>query len=323
MRHFITHPRAILFTLATVNPVASSVACDLCRVYNAPLAHGVIEQGFHLAISEQFTHYGTLQFESHEVPNEAGQFLDSSVSQAVLGYHFNDRFGVQFNLPVIYRSFRRAEGGGIDKGTESGLGDVALAGNYTLLRRDQENWSVAWSVLGGVKFPTGDTDRLREELNEEEPAPGEIESAVHGHDLTLGSGSYDGFVGTEFYVRSQRWFFTAETQYAIRSTGDFDYRFANDLTWSGGPGYYLVFGEDLTVALQVDVSGESKAMDHFRGEKAEDTGLTAVFLGPRLSVSWKGKLSAEVSAAFPVDIQNSALQAVADYRVQGGLVWRF
>jgi hypothetical protein len=164
---------------------------------------------------------------------------------------------------------------------------------------------------------------LREELNEEVPAPGQIESAVHGHDLTLGSGSYDGFVGTEIYTRLRRWFFAAGTQYAIRSTGDFDYRFANDLTWSGGPGYYLVFGEDLTVALQLDVSGESKGKDDFRGEKAEDTGLTAVFLGPRLSVSWKGKLSAEVSGALPVVIQNSALQAVADYRVQAGLVWRF
>ena len=171
--------------------------------------------------------------------------------------------------------------------------------------------------------PTGDTDRLREELEEEEPAPGEVESAVHGHDLTLGSGSYDGFVGTELYARCRRFFFTAETQYAIRTRGDFGYRFANDLTWSGGPGYYLVFGEDLTIAVQANVSGESKGRDRFRGEKAEDTGLTAVFLGPHLSVSWKGKLSAEVSVALPVDIQNSALQSVPDYRVHGGLVWRF
>ena len=106
MRHTMTRSQSILFTLAATGLAAPAVACDLCSVYNAPLAHGVIEQGFHLAISEQFTHYGTLQLESHEVPNEAGQFLDSSISQAVLGYHFNDRFGVQFNLPVIHRSFR-------------------------------------------------------------------------------------------------------------------------------------------------------------------------------------------------------------------------
>ena len=192
-----------------------------------------------------------------------------------------------------------------------------------MLRRDREEWSLVWSVLGGVKFPTGDTGRLREELNEEEPAPGQVESAVHGHDLTLGSGSYDGFVGTDFYTRWRRLFFTAGTQYAIRTRGDFGYRYANDLSWAGGPGTYLVFGEEFTLGLQASISGESKGRDRFRGESAEDTAITAVYVGPRLSLSWKGRLSAEAGVSLPVDIQNSALQSVPDYRVQAGLVWRF
>lgn len=321
--HLMSKPAFLVLISGICSLAAQSSACDLCSVYNAPLAHGVVEQGFHLAISEQFTHYGTLQFESREVPNELDQFLDSSVSQVVLGYHFTDRIGVQFNLPVIYRSFRRAEGGQVEKGTESGLGDASLSANYVLLRREKEKWSLVWSVLGGVKFPTGDSGRLREELEEEEPVPGEVEGAVHGHDLALGSGSYDGLVGTDLYVRWRRAFFTVETQYAIRSRGDFGYHFANDLIWSGGPGCYLVFGEDLTIALQASVSGESKGRDEFRGEKAEDTGLTGVYLGPRLSASWKGKVSAEIGAALPVDIQNSALQSVLDWRLHAGLVWRF
>lgn len=309
--------------LAAVSASMPTVACDICSVYNAPLAHGVIEAGFHAAIAEQFTHYGTLQMDGQEVPNTLHQRLDSSVSQVAVGYHFTDRVGVQFNLPVIYRSFRRAENGGIDEGTEAGIGDVSLSANWVAFRRDREKWSLAWSVSGGVKFPTGDSARLKEELNEEAPMPGEVESGIHGHDLALGSGSYDGFVGTEIYARYRRFFFTAETQYAIRSEGDFDYRYANDLVWSGGPGAYLVFAEDFTLALQLDVSGETKGKDEFQGEKAEDTAITAVFLGPRLSLSWKGKLSAEVSGALPVYIWNSALQAVPDYRIHAGFVWRF
>jgi hypothetical protein len=313
----------IVSCLTAVGGATTAFACDLCSVYNAPLAHGVIEQGIHVSLAEQFTHFGTLQLESHEVRNEANQRLDSSVSQVALGYHFTDRLGLQFSLPVIHRSFRRAEGGEIESGTESGIGDVALSGSYVLVRRDKEKWSLAWNAFGGVKFPTGDTGRLREELAEEAPVPGEVESAVHGHDLTLGSGSYDGFVGTQFYSRYRRGFFTAETQYAIRSRGDFDYRFANDLTWSGGPGFYLIFAEELTLALQANISGETKGRDEFRGEKAEDTAITAVYAGPRLSLSWRDRLSVELGAGLPVDIQNSALQAVPDYRVQGSVVWRF
>ena len=63
--------RLIALSLTVIGSATSAFACDLCGVYNAPLAHGVVEQGFHVSVAEQFTHFGTLQFESHEVPNEA------------------------------------------------------------------------------------------------------------------------------------------------------------------------------------------------------------------------------------------------------------
>jgi len=222
----------ILLSVLPVSAALDAAACDVCAVYNAPLAHHVHDAGFHLGIAEQFTHFGTIQVEGKEVPNEFGQRLDSSISQVAVGYQFTDRAGVQFNLPVIYRSFRRLEEDVIQSGTESGIGDVALLGNYVVLRRDKADWSVAWQVLGGVKFPTGDSGRLREELEEGHETGGEEghESAVHGHDLTLGSGSYDGIVGTDVYARWRRLFLAAGMQYAIRSRGDFYYEFADDLS---------------------------------------------------------------------------------------------
>lgn len=299
------------------------IACDLCSVYNAPLSHGIIVQGWHVSFAEQFTHFGTLQLDGSKVANSAHQWMDSSISQMAVGYHFTDRIGIQVNLPYIHRSYRRAEGENIEKGNESGSGDVSLSGNLVVWRRDGEKWSVVWNVLGGVKFPTGDASRLREELAEEVPGPDEVESGIHGHDLALGSGSYDGFVGTELLVRRSRWFMTFATQYAIRGRGDLGYRYANDLTWSGGPGAYLVFGEELTVGLQANLSGESKGRDHFRGGFAEDTSITTVFVGPRLNLSWLGKFSAEAGVGVPVHLENSALQSVPDYRVQGACSWRF
>src|SRR5262249_15707114 len=141
--------------------------------------------------------------------------------------------------------------------------------------------------------PTGSTDRLQEEFNEVENPVGPP-SGIHGHDLTLGSGSYDGIIGTGIYTRWHRLFLSASVQYAIRSEGDFDYRFANDLTWSGGPGYYFVFTPRSTLGLQAIVSGEYKGKDTFRGQPAEDTGVTSVYLGPQLTFTWGEKLSAYV-----------------------------
>src|SRR2546430_6293963 len=274
---------------------APASACDLCSIYSATQARGEIGKGFFSGVAEQFSHFGTVQVDGQKVPNEVGQYLDSSISQLFAGYNFNDRFGVQFNLPVLYRSFKRPEGFEIDRGTESGIGDVSLIGNFLVCRKLKEDFTFSWSVLGGIKFPTGGTDRIQEEFNEVE-MPGAPESGIHGHDLTLGSGSFDGVVGAGIFTRWKRLFLTANTQYAIRTKGDFDYQFANDLTWSGGPGYYLALTHRYTLALQAVVSGEYKGKDTFRGASAEDTGVTAVYLGPQVSFTWGGNLAAYLGA---------------------------
>ncbi|HZI32579.1 MAG TPA: hypothetical protein VFF11_09565 [Candidatus Binatia bacterium] len=299
-----------------------AVGCDLCSIYSATQARGEIGEGFYAGVAEQFTHFGTVQVDGRKVPNEVGQYLDSSISQLFAGYNFNDRFGVQLNLPVVYRSFKRPDGFEIDRGTESGPGDVSLIGNFLVYRMLRENLTFSWSVLGGIKFPTGSTDRMREELNEVE-VPGAPESGIHGHDLTLGTGSFDGVVGTGIFTRWQRLFLTVSAQYAIRTKGDFDYQFANDLTWSGGPGVYLVLDHHYTLALQSVVSGERKETDTFQGASADDTGVEAVYLGPQLSFTWSNKLSAQAGADFPISIDNTALQTVPDYRVRAGLNWHF
>jgi hypothetical protein len=197
-----------------------------------------------------------------------------------------------------------------------------LLANFTPLRIEHMRSTFNWSLFGGVKFPTGDSDRIKEELHEVE-VPGAPESGIHGHDLALGSGSYDGVVGTAIYARYRRGFFNASMSYSIRSRGDFDYRYANDLTWSGGPGAFLFLSEDWTASLQFVVSGEDKGLDRFRGMRAQDTGITAVYVGPQFAATWSDKLSASIGLDLPVLLDNTALQAVPDYRVRGAVTWRF
>ncbi|MEY2548008.1 MAG: hypothetical protein QOD64_590, partial [Verrucomicrobiota bacterium] len=97
---------------------------------------------------------------------------------------------------------------------------------------------------------------------------------------------------------------------------------ANDISWSGGPGYYFTRNRHTIVGLQFVVSGEHKDTDRFRGAPAEDTGITSVFLGPRLVAS-VGKVSGEIGVDVPVFIDNTALQIVPDYRVRAAFALRF
>ena len=296
----------------------------------------------YLAVAEQFTYFNTVQIDGREAANPTDQYLASSITQFVAGYSFTSRFALQVNVPFIYRSFERPEGFAIDRGTESGLGDVSFLLKFVLFhytspgRREmhferdnkspvvidhEPDFTASVVLLTGVKFPTGDTSRLKEEFNEIE-VPGAPESGIHGHDLTLGTGSCDGVFGGQGSLRYKSAFFQTDLQFTLRGDGLHQYHFANDLSWSGGPGYYFIRNPHAIVGLQFVVSGEHKDVDRFRGAAADDTGITSVYLGPRILVSL-GKISGEVAADLPVSIDNTALQVVPDYRVHGGIAIRF
>ena len=344
--------KGFCFLLVGLHVLAGpTMACDLCGCYTprlevAPSLAGLTTEpswwtGFYGAVSEQFTYFGTVQVDGHEVGNPANQYLNSSITQFVGGYDFGHHISLQVNVPLIYRSFSRPEGFTIDRGTESGLGDVSLVGQYVLYQTssagrrevnfddpksprmivEEPDFTFSAVALAGVKFPTGDSSRLKEEFNEME-VEGAPESGIHGHDLTLGTGSYDGLFGALIALRYRSFFFEQNVQFSLRGDGLHQYHFANDLQWNGGPGYYLMRNDRATVGLQAIISGEHKDVDRFQGRPAEDTGITSVFAGPRVTVSIR-KISAELSAELPLVIDNTALQVVPNYRITGAIAIRF
>jgi hypothetical protein len=358
----LSNTRRILAALGLLIALTISArACDLCGCYTPqieampqsadasafgePSPAGGAQSGWlsgaYFAVAEQFTHFGTVQIDGREVANPSGQFEDSSITQLVAGYSFTPRFALQVNVPLIYRSFERPQGFAIDRGTESGLGDVSLLAKFVLFHKEaggsravnfddpknpridarEPNFTISALLIGGVKFPTGDSSRLKEEFNEVE-VPGAPVSGIHGHDLTLGTGSYDGIIGGQASMRYRSFFFEADTQFALRGDGLHEYHFANDLSWSAGPGYYLMRSRSAIVGIQCACTGEHKDVDRFRGKAAEDTGITSVLLGPRVVASI-GKISGELAVELPVLIDNTALQVVPDYRLRASFGIRF
>jgi len=329
--------------------VMPTLACDLCGCYTPqieampgmePSASKSWWNGFYAAVGEQFTHFGTVLVDGREVSNPTGQYENSSITQLVAGYTINDRFALQLNFPLIYREFKRPEGFAIDRGTESGLGDISLllktvafryssgakrefdvSGKNPVAIEHEPDFTISTVLLTGLKFPTGDSSRIKEEFHEID-IPDAPESGIHGHDLTLGTGSYDGIFGELTSLRYKSFFAEANVQFTLRGDGLHQYHFANDLAWDGGPGYYLVRNRETIVGLQFIVSGEHKDVDRFGGKAADDTGITSVFVGPRIVAS-HGRWSGEVEVDLPVLINNTALQVVPDYRIRGGISFRF
>jgi len=315
----MTSKRISFFMFLFLFPVLS-FACDLCGCF---IPKHSPPQGFLFGVAEQYSSLSDLSLEGELLPNEFNQYMNSSNTQLIANYRFNEKSALQLNIPLIHRSFQRLENGMIDRGTESGIGDLLLVGDYTPFQRKNPFQEFRWRILGGLKFPTGNSDRIGEELQEVDPVEGQALSGVHGHDLALGSGSWDFLVGTNVTGRAHRWFYSANLQYAIRTRGAFDYRYANDLLWSGGPGYNVSSDMQWPVGLQLLVAGEYKGDDQLVNEKTDDTAVTSVYLEPTAIIGLKQLGTAEIGVGIPLVLNNSGLQTVPKYRLRIGMTWTF
>jgi hypothetical protein len=291
-------------------------ACDFCAVYAATEAQGNSGKGFFAGVAEQYTYFDTFQSGGHDQPNPDAEHLNSLISQAFVGYNLNDRFGLQFNLPVIYREWSAITADGRVHGSEVGLGDALLLGTVRLFKSRTADYTFSWNGTAGLKLPTGNSHFLNPKLDD-------IAAGIGGHDLALGSGSFDGVIGTDLFARRNKFFATASAQYHIRSEGTFGYQYADELGWTAGPGVYLALKEDYTLSLQAIASGEYKKNDSIHGAALDDTAMTSVFLGPQINFTWGSELSAELGADLPVSITSSGDQIVPTFRIRAAMTWRF
>ena len=313
-------------------------ACELCAIYSASSARGESHSGLTFNVTEQFVSQNTLQRKGDEIehfPPLTDAYLNTSWTHIVPGYNFNPRLGINLSVPYMYRDFHRVEipstGGIIDeKGHEDGIGDIALIARFAPIQKVEMDYSIIFNLLAGVKFPTGDTKWMDREVDQARIdegifGPGHEHSStggIHQHDLTLGSGSYDGIFGTALTARWKRFYFNHQTQYYLRTEGR-GYQFADTFITSGGPGAYVYINDAWTTSLQGNVYYETSGSDELIGQRNSQTGMTAWYAGPQINFTIGTRFSLNLAADIPLRIANRGLQTVPDYRIHGGFTWSF
>ncbi|MEK7781877.1 MAG: hypothetical protein AAB370_10305 [Verrucomicrobiota bacterium] len=333
-----------LFTLAWLGVTLNANSCDLCAVYRAEETKTEGGQGLIVSLAEQYIPYRTVQFEGNELQLANPDYVDSSVTHLVVGYDFSRRFGISLNVPFHHLKFRRTDlryslGAPAvlttETGTESGVGDIALIGRMLLFERATTNSRLVANLLAGIKFPTGDTDRLADEVSQAEiyntfvpPGTphdplGHSVTSVHQHSLTRGSGSFDGIFGITVNGRWKRGFLAGQFQYYLRTVGESDFQFGDEWIASGGPGVFLVSNSKMSFSAQANVIYDVMGRDEILGQRSDRTGMKALYLGPLLNLTVGQQFSANVGVDLPLRIENNGFQNVPDYRLQGGLSWRF
>ncbi|MCC6954993.1 MAG: hypothetical protein IT290_12820 [Deltaproteobacteria bacterium] len=304
---------------------ATSVAwaCDPCALYSATRISGHTEGNFTLSVNEQYTNFDRVSARENESIQDGEAAREYSTTMLSLGYDLADSAGVQLSLPIIARRFDEYTTYRASSESETGIGDATLAASYTPISKKSvdEAWIVG--VFGGVKFPTGDSGSLEEA----EPQPTiarhhPVGGGSSGRALSLGSGSFDFPLGMFALTRLNRAFVLANVQYTIRTQGDFDYEFADDLVWSAGPGAYVLLHDDYTVALRAVLGGEAKGRDQHNGALVDGSAITETYLGPEV-IFTVGPLSGELGVDFRVTDEDGDALVVPDFRVRAGLSYRF
>lgn len=322
--------RLFIFVCLIVLCPTLSWACDICVLHQHPSENNYFEKGVYAGLFEQFTHFGKIKSSTTTLHNENDEFLDSSITQLYGGYYVNKQLGFQLTLPVIYRSFQRMEEGSSKKESTGGLGDISMSVQFRPFYTQKNDYSFHVTFLGGLKLPTGSTKYLKEEAHEEDHHAGDEgdehgheESNLHGHDLSLGSGSIDGMIGTGIFARWKKAFIASNIQYAIKTEGTINYRYANELTWNVKPGYNIFRKQESVVSLALNTAGDYKKNDTMNGESEAGTGIIALFMGPDIGFKWRKKITASLGAELPLFQDASGTQLVSDYKIKSTFSFNF
>ena len=150
-----------------------------------------------------------------------------------------------------------------------------------------------------------------------------LDSGVHSHDLTLGTGSVDFPLGFGITTQLDRFIAMMDVQYMIRNTGAYSYRHANDLIWSSGFGGFVYLEDATQIIARVRLSGQYKSNDRVRGVEHDGSGFNTVFVGPELSVSSNRRFQGVLGLDIPVEHRNTGLQLAPSYRWRGAITYRF
>lgn len=326
---------ATLVAILSLVAVPLAWSCDICSVYSRH-HEDPAKSGFYTGMFVQSTQYDTLQLDGRDLSESTGESLESQHLQTVLGYRINERWRIQGNIPMTKRTFTRNHDGERKSGSVSGLGDTTVLADVQLLDQTEERTHDGWlvSLFGGVELPTGNSDELAEELEHHEaeakrsPEHGterhlESASAIHGHELVLGSGSYDLLFGAAASYSRARFGLKTRLQYVKRTEGNFDYRFGDEVTFALEPSFDVLHSGDQALRLGLSVIGENKRQDRLRGESVEATDASLWYAGPTVGYSLTRRINAEFNLDFPVSTRGDGLQLFPDRRLRIAAIARF
>lgn len=320
--------RLALSTFGLVAVPSAALACSVCigggpqtPDFGPAHSHG---ERFSLGVRQDYFSGDTLYRHDDRADNASGEYLRQNNTSLNLGYDFDDHWSAFFGLRHSAKTYRRNEDGGIAKRTESGVTDPVLGFSYTGRIISEKSRHLGFNLFAGASLPLGNTDLTGEEVAEH-LAGEEHESAVHDHDLAMGTGEFGAvFAATLDYIED-RFVSRATVSYTYRPEGDHTYDFGDPIVWDVAAGAQILHGGhgQMGVAVLLGVTGEHVGHDRIDGAVEEKTGLHTLYAGPRLRVDYDSSLQANFQIDMPFAVYAYSPTLISSWRARAGVTWRF
>ncbi len=318
----------VLFSLSFLLAIMTASANASCGAASCPL------NSFHPLRS------GWLSLSlSHEYINQDQLYLGSSLSfvgaipehhdeiqtinernEFLAGYGISDNFALNISVPLIHRQHTHIghenNTSAIERWDFTGLGDIVVNGQYTILNSEEE-FTPYLSLSAGVKLATGVTDFRN---TDGEFAEVTIQPGSGSTDLLFGlnyrqtllslptlSGSYSAFP------------LNISILYQVNNRGTDRYRFGNVLHVHLGTAYQFISRSSLL--FQINSKFQDYADVGNTDEPRDNTGGTWIFASPGLLFQIIDDVSMSGYIQFPIYENVHGLQQTAKFNLQLGLTF--
>ena len=295
----------ILFTGKETN-------AQTCCSGGVPLSNNIglpiLEKGImQVGVSYDYNNLNTLNEGSKELDDRNRLRVTHSVL-VNLGYSITNNLSVEALLPWVNQRRRILTNNALAQ--SSGIGDAILLTRYKLL--DKKNWT--FSVGGGLKFPTGVTDK-KSDLG-----------IVLNADLQPGSNALDAIfltsISKQFNFRKSLTFSSRLTYRKTGTNKEYQkvnkYKFGNETQFFvSASDQFLVFNQMVNSSLTLKY--RHVLNDEINSQNISNTGGQWVFFSPSVSLSIKENINFSTSLELPVYSKVEGIQLTPTYRLNVGV----
>ncbi|OGX04742.1 MAG: hypothetical protein A3G87_03685 [Omnitrophica bacterium RIFCSPLOWO2_12_FULL_50_11] len=248
-------------------------------------------------------------------PSASDRTIDVIAIPTVLVYGITEKINVIETYPIVYKDLDIDTSTGRASREAAGFGDFKLLGKYLFWSRDWLGKTLRADAIGGLEFPTGNTD--------EEDGLGKLP-----RDIQVGKGSWNPITGTVLTWQTLRQQVDLSFTYTFNTEGhgfEFGDVFNHDLSyqfriwpWSfpkrrGIPAYINLVAEANGVWEQKAESG---------GSTVDASGGYTLFLSPGIQIVTK-RFIAEVSVQLPAIQVVNGEQPETEFVLAGGFRVQF